>query len=367
VEERPGRPRRICALYESGEDEPVSRLSLTSLTIRFGAAAVEAEGVGGVNTLPTRRGRGYNRLLMERALAGASERVDVAFLYGIEGLYGKYGFVTCLRESRIAVWTGRTDGLAGSAEVEVAPGSAEDLAEAIALYNELHRLRPWTSVRAPDTTARLSHASAWRPAPEVVIARRSGTMVAYAVAEGASYGQRPRTCTILEAGARDESAATALLAALGSRCRERDVCEFTINEPGDGVVGRTAAAIGCSESTETAPDGGGMASILNRRRLVTALEPELVRRADASYSRLGIAPAAGVDAVRRGVVRRLAAGELVADDGDLVRLLLGYRSWEEVGHRIDASPDDRPVLRGFFPGDGTTDLPTGYAHQFDRY
>ena len=45
-------PVRYCYLWQEGVAEPVSDLEVLSFQQRFGAVAVAAEGIGGVETLP---------------------------------------------------------------------------------------------------------------------------------------------------------------------------------------------------------------------------------------------------------------------------------------------------------------------------
>ena len=359
--------RRICALREDGNEEPVSRLALVSLDIRFGETSVPAEGFAGVQTLPQHRGKGYIATLMRRALAGAAGRVNAAFLFGIEGLYGKYGFTSCLRESSLTVWTGRTRSLEPPAGYLAGNAAAADIPAVIALYNAAHRFRPWTAVRSPEAAERLSRESPWRPAPEIVVVRRGGEMAGYAAVAGKNYGDRSRDYTVMEAAAADPGAGRALLVEIGRRCRERELSEFTVAEPPDGVVGRAAARLGCSEKWESSPDGGGMAAVLNRKSLVGELTGELVRRCEAVHERIGAVPGAPSPSRRARIIERLADGDLVAEDTDLIRLLLGYWSWddaEEAGLRV--SDADAPILRTLFPG-SVPWLPVPYSHRFDRY
>ena len=57
----PGPPVRDCSLWQAGVDRPVSDLNLMSFRQRFGAVSIPAEGIGGVETLPEFRRRGYVR------------------------------------------------------------------------------------------------------------------------------------------------------------------------------------------------------------------------------------------------------------------------------------------------------------------
>ncbi|MBT3276240.1 MAG: GNAT family N-acetyltransferase, partial [Spirochaetales bacterium] len=285
----PERTRRICALSEVGSDEEASRLSLNSLRIRFGKSVITAEGLGGVRTLPGYRGKGYATILMKRAMASVSSRANAAFLYGIEGLYEKSGFASCLRESSLSMWTGRIRAIDSPAGFSVnASGGSDDLYEIIALYNAAHRYRPWTVVRTPEASSRFENETPWRPAPEILTVRRGDIIAGYAAVSGMNYGSRARELTVLEAAVADTESGVALLLEIGRRCGERDISEFTILEPSDGVLGNTAFRLGATEKSESSPDGGGMAAVVNRGELVEELSGELLRRHSEAYRWLGV-------------------------------------------------------------------------------
>src|SRR5215510_999329 len=79
---------RDCCLWQAGVAEPISGLNVLSFRQRFGAVAVPAEGIGGVETVPAFRRQGHIRTLLTKVVAGMAKRVPVAFVSdGIEGLY----------------------------------------------------------------------------------------------------------------------------------------------------------------------------------------------------------------------------------------------------------------------------------------
>src|SRR5436190_60651 len=95
---------RYCYLWQEGEESPVSELEVHSFAQRFGAIAVAGEGIGGVETPPPFRRRGYMRHLLTRAAVGMAQRVDVGFVSdGIEGLYEKFGFQTALAQGHLSL------------------------------------------------------------------------------------------------------------------------------------------------------------------------------------------------------------------------------------------------------------------------
>ncbi len=357
---------RRCCLHLDGEEEPVSSLVLHSLSVRFGATALPAEGVGGVQTRPDHQRRGYNERLITRAVRGAKERVPAVFLYGIERYYSRFGFATCLAESSIDLWVRRTKGLSAPADLTVREADEEDLPEMIALYNELHAARPWTLVRDKSMIASLRHRTPWKSRPDVLLFERSGSAVAYAAIAHYPFGWIGRAFTVLEAGARTLADAHALLAEASRRCRELDLEQLTIHEPRDGTIGTACRALGCTVTEHSAPDGGGMGVLLDRQAVVDGLRGELARRAGTPTA----APH-GLPATDR-LLAPLGSGELVRDDATLLQLLTGYRSWDEallLGEieRGWESSDPDGLCRRLFPGGSTSALPSPYAHRLDRY
>jgi GNAT superfamily N-acetyltransferase len=71
---------RDCWLRKDGVDEPISGLNVVSFRQRFGAVSVPAEGIGGVETVPSFRRQGYARKLLARAVAEIAKRVSIVFI-----------------------------------------------------------------------------------------------------------------------------------------------------------------------------------------------------------------------------------------------------------------------------------------------
>ena len=350
-----GVPARLVRLWRDGVADDVSQATLLSFDIRFGGTAIATEGYQGVQTPPEHRQRGYVRRIMEESLQRARARVDVAFLFGIERLYGKFGFVTCLATEHLVVPIRRVEQAGPLGEANVRPMREGDLPEMLDLYNAEHAGRPWTVRRDVNRWDRLPKPHIWQAGVDVRVLEEDDRLCGYVVLRGGSYGW-DREAAVVEMTARDVRSARALLAAAGAHYWERRCADFEVHEPADSVVGRVARQMGCDVRTTYRPDGGGMAAILNRRSLVEKLRPELTRRGLAGRVEV---PSSALDA--------LAAGELCPDDGVLLRLLLGYWSSmdaEVAGLEIPAGRRD--TFAAWFPGAGAT-LPLPYAHRLDQY
>ncbi|WP_261575175.1 GNAT family N-acetyltransferase [Frankia gtarii] len=347
---------RYCRLV-ADEDTPVGELEVHSFRWRFGAVAVDAEGIGGVEVQPSFRRRGHMGRLLRQTLERMSRRVTVAAVSdGIQGVYEKFGFATSVAEGHLDLRVRdveRAAAAAAPATARVRPGSTEDLPAMVDLYNSTHAHRPWTHERPADWN-RLVTRTTWRPGSEILVAEAEGMLAGYAIVAGRSFGDGYFGLTVQEMAASDADVALCLLADVAAMAWELRVSEFRVREPSDGVVGRLARHLGCAYQQEFPPTGGMMAAILNRPGLLAALESELRRR------NRGAAVDVAMD--------ELARGELIPDNGLLVRLLLGYSSAADASTLAAVVPEHhRRTCSAWFPGGGTAALPVPYAHALDRY
>lgn len=389
TESRFGEAIRKCALWQDGVEEPVSSLMLFPLRQRFGSAAVAVEGFGGVETPPPHRGKGNIRRLLEHTLAHLRDRVAAAFLFGVEELYNRFGLVTCLEERSLTMWVRRTAALPESHSAKLRVATPDELPFIVELYNRAHSHRPWTIERDPARWNRIPLYETWTPGstiytleeiPGVPGARErrpAPRIEAYAVFRDTTFGNPRRRFSIEEICAADLGAARRILAAVGRRAGAEHLDRFTVYEPEDSFVGMAARDAGCEISHRTQPTGGGMGIILDRARLLDALQDELRRRQETALRRgaTGDGPArtAGNESTsehpeERHVLDMLKSGELIRDDRDLLRLLVGYWSLADLDARGEGPPKRvRGLLEAWFPGTGACGLPIPYAHPLDRY
>jgi GNAT superfamily N-acetyltransferase len=354
-------PVRYCRLRTDG-GEPVAELEAVSFSLRFGAVAVAAEGIGGVETQPEFRRRGHMSRLLRQAMAGMAQRVDVAFVSdGIEGVYERFGFVTAVGEGHLVIPVRNAERAAAQGPDTAVPGirggSAADLPAMIRLYNTAHAQRPWTHARHTGWN-RLLPQTTWKPGSQTLVLEAGTAVVGYAVLAGRAFGDPLASLTVDELVAEDAAAARLLLTAVARLGWERRLSEFTVREPADSLTGQVARQMGCTHQQRFPPSGGMMATVLNRSSLVRKLEPELRRRAgvrqpDAVYDQ-------AFDALRRG--------DLLPDDQALIRLLLGYWSVNDaMVHGMSLPERYGDLCAAWFPGGGTHSLPHPYAHRLDRY
>ncbi|MFD9007448.1 GNAT family N-acetyltransferase [Streptomyces sp. NPDC059582] len=352
---------RYCRLRTAG-GEPVAELEAHSFHLRFGAVAVAAEGIGGVETEPQFRLQGHMSRLLRQALAGMAQRVDVAFVSnGIEGVYEQFGFVGAVTEGHLVIPVRNVEQAAegdpGTAVSGIRSGSPADLPAMIRLYNTAHARRPWTHARHAGWN-RLIPQATWKPGSQTLILQIDSAAVGYAVLEGRAFGDPLGSLTVDELVAENAAAARLMLVAIARLCWQRRLSEFTVREPADSLTGRVARHMGCTYQQRFPPSGGMMAAVLNRSSLVRKLDRELRRRAavqqpDKDYD-------TAFDALRRG--------DLLPDDKALIRLLLGQWSTDDAYvHGISIPKRYGDLCTAWFPGGGTQSLPTPYAHRLDRY
>lgn len=349
---QPGRrPRRLCELWMDGVEEHIAYLSLVTFNQRFGAIAIPTEGFAGVATPPQHRRKGYLGVLLRKAVARAAERVDVAFLYGVQGLYGKYGFSGCYTDCRLRIAVRDAEHAPSVDGLQVRPMRPSDYAAMVKLYNKEHANRPWSHERRLDTYPGPRTVEDWDRGEVGLTAESDGRLLGYAVVPGPRLGVLPPP-TVVEICCSSSEAAAALVRRIARRANENRQETIAFVEPPDSTAGRFVRRLGCETLVRTNPEGDGMGLILNRAGLVRALTRELERRAASAHPEL---------------IGRLATGTLLPDNKLLLRLLLGYYSWRDAADMgALASSRGGDVLHAWFPGQSDR-LPVGFTHSIDRY
>lgn len=345
-----------CFLVENGKDEPIAMLDRRSFEQRFGAVSIAMEGIGGVETQPRLRRRGWMAKLLERVLSGASRRVSaVAVGDAIPGVYEKYGFVSCVPDRELLVDVFKVMSSLRSEITAPRALTQADLPNVVRLYNEAHSERPWTHQRGEDWNKLLAEKT-WSRGSEGIVVEHGGTMQGYAIFVRALYGHGKPEFRVDEMAARDRAAAQILVRALGGLSWQSHQSQFTVYEPADSAVGRALKELGCVRETHHA-SGGMMARVLVPELFLTAIEPELRRRCDRLVSAERHATA----------FQALSSAKIKFQPGDLVSLVAGYWSFDDAVARGRMASDFDDVLQLWFPGGGNQRLPSPHAHRLDRY
>jgi predicted GNAT family N-acyltransferase len=343
--------------------EYIGGLNVIFFRQRIGGVAVPSAGIGGVETVPAYRRQGYARKLVTRALESIRQRVPVVYLSdAIAGLYERYGFVNCLAESCLEIdvrdversGRGTTTPVQRFLKADLPPAT---LAELIALYNRVHALRSWTHERQA-TWNQLHETELWQPGSEVLVVECEGRLVGYAILGEQLYGRTPSGLVVDELAARDVAAAHALLAKIAARCWDLRLASFQVREPADSAAGQAARQVGCAVHRTYASGRGWMGAILDRDELLTMLQPELQRRVGGALLKTDRATA----------FRALVRGDIVPDNGVLLRLLTGHWSWADaVALGLEVPSQLERLCTLWFPGGGTSHLPLPHRHVLDSY
>ncbi len=287
---------------------------------------------------------------MGRAIERACERgVDALFLDGIEKLYPKFGFASCICEGDIQLELRDAERARPSSGVREL--CSDDAEAALRLYNGEHATRPWTLVRETAHWTGPLPATDWNPGQSGVAVERDGGLDGYAFLSEQSYGA-VRELRVVEICAATAEAADGLIACAAQRALARRQQRIVFLEPPASTAGRALRRLGGRVRQRAPADGDGMGRINRRGPLVERLRPELARRAGRDDAE---------------AVEALAAGRLYPDDRVLLPLLLGSRSWRDaadLGHDPPEKLED--LARAWFPGFGP-ELPVPYLHSADRY
>jgi predicted acetyltransferase len=355
-----GVPVKDCFLVADGEDEPISMLDMRTFEQRFGAVAIRMEGIGGVETQPKYRRRGWMSKLLARALAGVAERVSVAAIGdAIPSVYEKHGFVNCVADREL-VLDARCLAALGKVQADAPrkprPMVEADLPDVTALYNEVHAHRPWTHRRPPDWN-KLVPEKTWSPGSEAIVLEHQGGISAYAIFTRPLYGHHKPEFRVDEMAARDQASARLLIPAVADLSLRAQQIQFAVAEPLDCVVGRTLKDLGCTLRETHFSSGGMMSHILHMKEFLAAIEPELRRRCQ------GLTP----ESLHRAAFTALMTGSLGVDASALLSLLVGH--WSLSDARTRGLPSSRfdEVLHLWFPGGSSDRLPIAHAHRLDRY
>jgi hypothetical protein len=302
------------------EGRCVSSCRIIPLSLRVGSAVVRMDGIGDVKTLAEYRNRGFSRRVMEHAVR-RMEAGDAALtmLYGITDFYPKFGYITVGPESRITLPPLESN-LALPAGYAVRDFRSDDLEHVQHLYDTMTARYVGAAVRTtgeyPWTALREG-----TPADCRVVTDAADRVVAYIWRGGQLVFVRAHSrynvedLILAEVVATEPRAADAALTVCRrwgaeEARRGRELKRVAFFQPYQGSV---AAAAMQSEGTLErgyGPDGGWMARVLDTRRLLASLQPELSLRLAAAGSRF------------RGTVRVVTeAGEVALSiDGEDVRV-----------------------------------------------
>jgi predicted acetyltransferase len=341
-------------------DEPVSRLWVHDLNVRFGEAIVRMGGIGGVWTEEAYRKRGFARRLLETANDYMrDEGFDIASLFGISDFYERWGYVPAGPEYSLKVWVDNIKG--AELKHRVVDFCEEHRLDVLRIYkhNNLHRI--CSVVRSPESWTGFVRGTDWFVEADVkVFVNECGEVVGYV-----SLDKVTERTAVAEVGFATPEVFESMVAFLAQRASEHGHDEITLLLPPDHEFAIYLRRYGCVATQEFHRSGGFMARIINLESLMAKLSVELSRRV-AKESRFSgcekdfaIVTDIGevLVRVRSGQVKveteasGLVAERLELPQGKLTQLLMGYQTIDTLiaARDVHCSPDLIPLLRVLFP------------------
>lgn len=272
----------------SVDGEEASECWIVPLTIRVGAATVRIDGIGGVETKPQHRLKGYASRVLQRAVEEMSAGdAPITMLYGISNFYHRFGYVTAGPEYAVFLYDVRRD-------EPLPPGwtvrefTPQDLPAVQNIYERATALATGTVVRTSDsrTWQKLLEAPGNYPQDECWVAVSSqDTIEGYAWRARWCWSVRdilehefPDALTFGEVIALTPGAADALLALCRRRAAEEGKDEALLPVPPDSLVAVAARYTDARHVQLYSANGGSMVRVLSVERLLRALEPEWSRQ-----------------------------------------------------------------------------------------
>ena len=341
-------------------DEPVSRLWVHDLNVRFGEAVVRMGGIGGVWTEEAYRKRGFARRLLETANDYMrDEGFDIASLFGISNFYERWGYVPVGAEYRLKV---QVDNLKGTElkhrVMDFCEGHRLDVLR-IYEQNNLHRI--CSVVRNPESWTGFVRGTDWFVEADVkVFVNELGEVVGYV-----SLDKVAERTAIAEVGFATPKVFESIVAFLAQRASEHGHDEITLLLPPDHEFAIYLRRYGCIAVQEFNRSGGFMARIINLESLMAKLSTELSRRVakeswlNGCEKDFAIVTDIGEVLVRvrsgrvevEPVAYASVAERLELPQGKLTQLLMGYQTIDTLmaAQDVRCSPDLVPLLRVLFP------------------
>ncbi len=264
-------------------------------TLRFGSALVPADGISGVGTEEDCRHRGYAAQVMTAALGHMAQgSAAISYLLGIRDFYHRFGYAPVGPSYELSVGTTINAAFPMRDGFHVRPATAGDLPAVQALYDMNSRNVLGAAVRPAAGLVWNTLLAAFPKEECRVVTDLGGMVVGCAWLAGDFWAVREfardredKALIIGEALAAGPRSATAVIAACRAWADEeatrRGAPIHQVRMPLP-PVGPMAEALKLQHSLaqqKYVPNGGFMARVVDVQRLLTALAPELRRRAQA--------------------------------------------------------------------------------------
>lgn len=206
----------------------ISSCSIVDCRMRMGTATFEVAGIGGVDTRPEYRQRGYGRRVVDASLK-LMRREDylVPFLHGIQDFHNRFGFITCMTEHAFSVTT--RDAERSKGNLRTRKMREADLPAITRIYNHDNAQRTGSAVRQAGRFNGFDKGSGWDiPAVTQVIIDNEDNVSDYMVYNDVQY-----ECRASEVGGQGRELFRTILAFLARRVLLLRREHLWVNAPDD--------------------------------------------------------------------------------------------------------------------------------------
>jgi predicted N-acetyltransferase YhbS len=381
IEEAPGARPELRRVARIG-GEIAAHVGIIDRTVRIGRARLRMGGLAGVMTDPAHRHRGLASACLEDAVDFMrNDGFDVSFLFGIRDFYHRFGYVGCLPTYAMRLRVRDLERLKNPFAIEAPRGRppARLLDEIVPLYEAASAGTPASVVRDRACFAyALRSRGLERP-------KRGGDpsrgLTVFREKRGGRAGKkRVRAYAVLgeggclEAGLApgDDAAAGAVLAWLRDRCVRNLARELVLRGmPPAHPLACFARRFNHTEERGFSWNGDGMGRVVDARRFLDAIAPELDARLSAAgiddECHLHVTLAPGDRARRRArpveeslvlggghhfaMARRgVRSAKVKCSEGALLQMALGSLAFGDIpGVSVGG---DRAFVRAIFPEAG---------------
>lgn len=351
---------RVRLAFRSGRI--VGALRVIDVPLRIGRARLRAGGIGWVSTHPDCRNQGVCAALMADTRRYLErDRFALSLLFGIPGLYQKYGYVSAIPER-----SARIDLAAVPADIEcrhdARPFTDADIPGMLALFEaeeseasySIVRTEAWTRAQALSRVPKTPYHADWQTA--VCLLDGDGRYAGWLMPQVAN-GE----LVIKDLGVAGEEACASLLAQAVALARERGLERLRFLVPPFHPFARFLERLDSTHETRYFRDSDAMLAVIDAREALAAMVPEWEARVREGGTGQAMEPLHFCCAgngfrvlLRSGgmMLESAPAGATLALDGaELAFLLGGCRRAEDIlGERwVGLTESARRTVEVLFP------------------
>jgi len=348
------------------DGEPVSSLVVVPCPIRLLGVEVSHAGIGGVNTEPEHRLKGYMaRLMADTVNYMTRQGYAVSLLWGIPDFYNKFGFMPVMGDPKTSVAT-RDAQRAQPGPFTIREMREQDAGFVVELYNRRNRNRAASVVRDSANFSHFVRGSRWDSTARGVICEdEQSRPVGYAAQE-----EHDEAVKVTELHCTTPRAYPALLRYFADVAVERPCEEIEFCLPCDHAFVHALRRYGCTVQTQYFRMSEGMMRILNQGPLLARLKGALeARLGHSEFADRPVQFDVETDLGHSGLTLNAQAGgetlnlRIQLPQGKLAQLIVGHA----LGPHLLAHPecemdeDALPLLDVLFGGQ------EAYTYMQDRF